>query len=208
MTVPPEGGKWFGDSAIKWTTNIWIIHSFLFETGFGGKELHGGCRAGERVGAEEQGGRARTLDPIRHGFAQHPERFSWSACPMVFALRTQSNPTEWPHPIWPIRPYPALFFLLVLQFDTIMKHAETLDQIRGLNGSLAWRRMEALLRSLGAEVHEGYGSTTTFVLRHRKLTVDRPHSRKECGRGLVKRLRSFLDVLELLQSPSEEGEEG
>ena len=75
------------------------------------------------------------------------------------------------------------------------KHADTLDQIRRLNGGLAWKTVEALLKSLGAEVYEGSGSTVTFALGDRKLTVDRPHPRKECGRGLVKRVRSFLDEL-------------
>ena len=75
------------------------------------------------------------------------------------------------------------------------KHSDTLNQIHRLNGSLAWKRVEAMLRGLGAEVYEGSGSTVTFVLGERKLTVDRPHPRKECGRGLVKRVRSFLDEL-------------
>ena len=71
----------------------------------------------------------------------------------------------------------------------------TLDQIRRLNSGLHWKKVEALLTRLGAEVHEGSGSTVTFVLHGRKLTVDRPHPRKECGRGLVKRVRSFLETL-------------
>ena len=75
------------------------------------------------------------------------------------------------------------------------KHSDILEQIRRLNGGLAWKKVEALLRSLGAEVYEGSGSTVTFALDDRKLTVDRPHPRKECGRGLVKRVRSFLDEL-------------
>ena len=84
---------------------------------------------------------------------------------------------------------------MVPYYDTMTKHADTLNQIHRLNGGLAWKRVEALLRSLGAEVYEGSGSTVTFVLGERKLTVDRPHPRKECGRGLVKRVRSFLDEL-------------
>jgi len=75
------------------------------------------------------------------------------------------------------------------------QHSDTLDQVQRLNGGLAWKKVEALLRSLGAEVYEGSGSTITFVLGERKLTVDRPHPRKECGWGLVKRVRSFLDEL-------------
>ena len=75
------------------------------------------------------------------------------------------------------------------------KHDHVLDQIRRLNGGLHWTRVEALLRHLGAEVYEGSGSTVTLVLDGRKLTVDWPHPRRECGIGLVKRVRSFLDSL-------------
>ena len=71
----------------------------------------------------------------------------------------------------------------------------TLDQIRRLNAGLHWKKVEALLKHLGAEAYEGSGSTVTFVLNGRKLTVDRPHPRRECGRGLVKRVRSFLEGL-------------
>jgi len=84
----------------------------------------------------------------------------------------------------------------IVPYDSTMaKHSDTLTQIHRLNGGLAWKRVEGLLRSLGAEVYEGSGSTVTFVLGDRKLTVDRPHPRKECGRGLVKRVRTFLDEL-------------
>ena len=71
----------------------------------------------------------------------------------------------------------------------------TLDQIRRLNAGLHWKKVEALFKRLGAEVYEGSGSTVTFVMEGRKLTVDRPHPRRECGRGLVKRIRSFLEGL-------------
>lgn len=74
------------------------------------------------------------------------------------------------------------------------KHRATLEQIRRLNGGLHWTRVEALLKALGAETYEGSGSTVTFVIADRKLTVDRPHPRKECGKRLVKRVRSFLDA--------------
>ena len=75
------------------------------------------------------------------------------------------------------------------------KHDDVLEQIRRLNAGLHWTKVEALLRHLGAEVYEGSGSTVTFVLDARKLTVDRPHPRRECGTGLVKRVRSFLESL-------------
>jgi len=74
------------------------------------------------------------------------------------------------------------------------RHRATVDQIKRLNGGLHWTKVEALLKSVGAEVYEGPGSTVTFVLGGTKLTVDRPHPRKECGKGLVKRVRSFLET--------------
>jgi hypothetical protein len=75
------------------------------------------------------------------------------------------------------------------------KREDTLEQIRRGNPGLHWKRVEACLRHLGAEVYEGSGSAVTFVLGGRKLTVDRPHRRKECGLGLVKRVRSYLEAL-------------
>ena len=44
------------------------------------------------------------------------------------------------------------------------KHGDTLDQIRRLNSGLHWKKVEAFLKHLGAEVYEGSGSTVTFVL--------------------------------------------
>jgi len=91
---------------------------------------------------------------------------------------------------------------MVLWYGTMATHEKTLDQIRNLQGGLHWKKVEALLRKLGAEVHQGSGSTVTFVLDGVKLTADRPHPRKECGRGLVKRVRTYLDGLGYLASPS------
>jgi hypothetical protein len=85
--------------------------------------------------------------------------------------------------------------LVVPYCGTMSKHDDTLEQIRRLNGGLHWKKVEALLRHLSADVYEGSGSTVTFVLGVRKLTVDRPHPRRECGIGLVKRVRDFLVAL-------------
>jgi hypothetical protein len=38
-------------------------------------------------------------------------------------------------------------------------------------------------------------STITLVVKGVKLTVDRPNRRRECGKGLVKRVRTFLEQL-------------
>jgi predicted RNA binding protein YcfA (HicA-like mRNA interferase family) len=75
------------------------------------------------------------------------------------------------------------------------KHDKTLDQIQRLNGALHWTKVEKLLKGYGAEVHQGRGSTVTFVVEGVKLTVDRPHPRKECGKGLVKRVREYLKTI-------------
>ena len=69
---------------------------------------------------------------------------------------------------------------------------KTLEQIQRLNGGLHWKRVEALLKHHGADVYEGAGSTVTFVLDGVSLTVDRPHPRRECGKGLVQRVREYL----------------
>jgi hypothetical protein len=80
-------------------------------------------------------------------------------------------------------------------YGTMGKHDDTLEQIRRSNAGLHWKKVEALLRHWAAEVHEGSGSTVTFVLDGRKLTVDRPHPRRECGIGLVRRVRSYLETI-------------
>jgi hypothetical protein len=91
---------------------------------------------------------------------------------------------------------PSLDFELpVLHSGTMAKHGDTLEQIRRLNPGLHWKRVETYLKHLGAEVHEGSGSTVTCVLEGRKLTADRPHPRRACGLGLVKRVRNFLDSI-------------
>lgn len=84
---------------------------------------------------------------------------------------------------------------MVLYDGTMASHSNTVNQIKRLNGGLHFKKVEALLKALGAEVFEGSGSTVTFAIGARKLTVDRPHPRKECGRGLVKRVRTFLEEI-------------
>jgi predicted RNA binding protein YcfA (HicA-like mRNA interferase family) len=87
------------------------------------------------------------------------------------------------------------------------KHDKTLDQIQRLNAGLHWTKVEKLLKSYGAEVYEGSGSTVTFVVDEVKLTVDRPHPRKECGKGLVKRVREYLRTIGKLSGSEKDEEE-
>ena len=75
---------------------------------------------------------------------------------------------------------------------TMGKHSKTLDQIEDLRGGLHRSKVEALFKSHRAEVYEGKGSTVTFVIDGLKFTMDRPHPRRECGKGLVKRVREYL----------------
>jgi len=81
---------------------------------------------------------------------------------------------------------------MVSYIGTMRKHSKTLDQIEDLNAGLHWSRVEALFKYHNAEVYEGKGSTVTFVIDDLKFTMDRPHPRKECGKGLVKRVREYL----------------
>ena len=72
------------------------------------------------------------------------------------------------------------------------KHSKTLNQIKDLNGGLHWSKVEALFKFYRAEIYEGSGSTVTFVMDGLKFTMDGPHRRRECGKGLVKRAREYL----------------
>ena len=75
------------------------------------------------------------------------------------------------------------------------RHRNVLAQIAAANPGTDWMDVEAILKHLGAEMTEGSGSTVTFFMgrdREHHLTIDRPHPRRHCGRGLVRRVRSFL----------------
>ncbi|HEY0151480.1 MAG TPA: type II toxin-antitoxin system HicA family toxin [Longimicrobium sp.] len=76
------------------------------------------------------------------------------------------------------------------------RHQATVANVLRLNGGTHWDDVEDLLvDGLNAEVYEGSGSTVTFVIGGLKFTVDRPHPRRECGRGLVKRVKKVLGEL-------------
>ena len=75
------------------------------------------------------------------------------------------------------------------------KHRNVPNQIAAANPGTDWDDVEALLKHPGAEMAEGSGSTATFFMgraRECHLTIDRLHPRRHCGRGLVRRIRSFL----------------
>ena len=73
------------------------------------------------------------------------------------------------------------------------RHRKTLASVftDPINGNIPWRDIEALLTALGANSRETGGGVTAN-LQGVVLSYHRPHSGKEAGRGLVKRVREFL----------------
>ena len=74
-------------------------------------------------------------------------------------------------------------------------HARTLAAIfdKHTRGNLKWRDVESMFRGLGAEIDERRGSSIIIQLNGEVETVHRPHPRPECGKGLVRRMRLFLE---------------
>ena len=60
-------------------------------------------------------------------------------------------------------------------------------------GNLKWRNVEAMLGALGAEIHEGRGSSVIIELNGEVEALHRSHRHPECGGGLVRRMRRFLE---------------
>jgi len=59
--------------------------------------------------------------------------------------------------------------------------------------NIAWKDIESLLVSLGAEISEGRGSRIRVALNKVRAVFHRPHPHKEASRTLVKSLRRFLE---------------
>lgn len=62
-----------------------------------------------------------------------------------------------------------------------------------VNGNMEWGRIESMLKAAGCQVVEGAGSSVTFELEGRKMTLHRPHPRKEALRYRVLAVREFID---------------
>jgi hypothetical protein len=75
------------------------------------------------------------------------------------------------------------------------QHRKVLDAIFSLpvNGNMEWRKIESLLRALGAEMIEGSGSRVSFFLNGKRADFHRPHPGKEALRYRVKAAREFLE---------------
>lgn len=74
------------------------------------------------------------------------------------------------------------------------RHQRTLDAIfaKPTPATLEWDRVEALFRSLGADVVERAGSRVAVALGGARATFHRPHPRKEIGRKTIEDVRDFL----------------
>ena len=73
------------------------------------------------------------------------------------------------------------------------KHKKVLASIfaEPVNSNIPWKEVEALLRSLGAEITEGNGSRVRIVLNGVKAVFHRPHPKKETDKGAVVSMRRF-----------------
>lgn len=61
-----------------------------------------------------------------------------------------------------------------------------------VQGGIAWKDVETLLASLGAEITEGSGSRVRVALQGVRAVFHRPHPEKEMDKGAVKSMRRFL----------------
>lgn len=78
-------------------------------------------------------------------------------------------------------------------------HQRTLAAIYSnpVPATLEWRKIEALLVALGAQVVEGSGSRVAFVLHGKRADFHRPHPGKEAKRYQVRAVREFLESVEI-----------
>ncbi|MFA7236309.1 MAG: type II toxin-antitoxin system HicA family toxin [Phycisphaeraceae bacterium] len=74
------------------------------------------------------------------------------------------------------------------------KHDQTLKAIFAdpVRSSIRWSDIEAMLKSVGAEISEGNGSRVRIALNGVRAVFHRPHPQKETDKGAVKSMRRFL----------------
>ena len=74
------------------------------------------------------------------------------------------------------------------------KHRKTLNQIfqQPVQTGIVWKDIEALLKTLGAEISEGNGSRVRVALNGMRAVFHRPHPHKEADKGAVVSMRRFL----------------
>jgi hypothetical protein len=74
------------------------------------------------------------------------------------------------------------------------KHTKTLAGIFAVptRAGIYWRDIEALCKSLGADISEGRGSRVRIELNGVFAVFHRPHPQKEACKGAVEAARRFL----------------
>lgn len=74
-------------------------------------------------------------------------------------------------------------------------HRKTLEALftNPVPASLEWRKIEGLLKALGAQTIEGNGSRVRFVLNGVVGSFHRPHPQKEAKPYQVRDARTFLE---------------
>ncbi|AMV40707.1 type II toxin-antitoxin system HicA family toxin [Planctomyces sp. SH-PL62] len=74
------------------------------------------------------------------------------------------------------------------------RHARTLLAIFDdpARADVAWRDVESLLASLGAELTEGRGSRVRVALNGVRAVFHEPHPEEGIGKGMLRSLRDFL----------------
>lgn len=61
-----------------------------------------------------------------------------------------------------------------------------------MRSDINWKDIEALFKSLGAEVSEGRGSRVRVVLTSVRAVFHRPHPQKVTDKGAIKSVKRFL----------------
>lgn len=74
------------------------------------------------------------------------------------------------------------------------KHRKTLELIFKIPppSNVRWSDIEALLKSLGAEISEGSGSRVRILLNDVKAVFHRPHPKPETDKGALVSMKRFL----------------
>ncbi|HEV3449239.1 MAG TPA: type II toxin-antitoxin system HicA family toxin [Gemmataceae bacterium] len=72
---------------------------------------------------------------------------------------------------------------------------KTLDAVFAdpVRANIHWDKIESLIKWLGGDVTKGGGSSVAFHLNGIRAIFHSPHPQKEASRGLIKRLRGFLE---------------
>ena len=76
------------------------------------------------------------------------------------------------------------------------RHEKTLLAIfaHPVSGNIRWRDIEALFRSLGADVEERAGSRVAIVLHGQVQVFHRPHPEPTTDKGAVASIRKWLEA--------------